>query len=127
MHRRCPESKKIGKARLPGYRWIVTSRGYANIVRAEKEEVEGILYAISAADEAALDGYEGVATGCYCKATKTVYLEESTMEALVYIDPIEEEGKPKDEYVGRMTVALIEADLSPRYVARYMKRFIENK
>jgi gamma-glutamylcyclotransferase len=47
MTERCPAHQKIGTARLPGYRWIISTRGYANIVRADDEEVEGVLYAIN--------------------------------------------------------------------------------
>lgn len=34
MAARCPDSRKIGLARLRGYRWIITTRGYANIVES---------------------------------------------------------------------------------------------
>lgn len=124
MRRRCPECRKIGRAQLRGYRWIITTRGYANIICAEQEVVEGVLYEISTADEAALDEYEGVAAGCYFKKTLAVCHEGKEIEAMVYIDPTVCEGEPREEYVGRMTAALREADLSPGYVARYMGRFI---
>jgi cation transport regulator ChaC len=114
----------MGTARLSGYRWIISTRGYANIVRTDDEEVEGVLYAISAADEIALDGYEGVVTGCYYKETIIVQHEGREMAAMVYIDPTVREGNPKKEYVGRMAAALLEADLSASYVAKYMGRFI---
>lgn len=124
MHRRCPGCRKIGRARLQGYRWVISTRGYANIIRCENKVVEGVVYEISSADEAALDEYEGVAAGGYFKKTLTICLGEEELEAMVYIDPTVSEGKPKDEYVGRMTVALSEADLSPWYVAQYMGRFV---
>lgn len=127
MIKRCPAHQKIGKARLPGYRWIITTRGYANIVRADDAEVEGVLYAISAVDESALDGYEGVVTGCYYKETLIVQHEGREMEAMVYIDPTVREGEPNPEYVCRMATALLEADLSAPYVAKYMSRFIVDK
>jgi len=127
MLQRCPGCRKIGRAQLQGYRWIISTRGFANIIRSENEVVEGVLYAISTADEAALDEYEGVAQGCYYKDTLAIRLEERVLEAMVYIDPIVCEGEPKDEYVDRMNAALGEADLSPWYVAKYMGRFIGNR
>ena len=89
--------------------------------------VVGILDEISIADEAALDGYEGVAVGHYYKSTLTIHINEKEIEAMVYLDPTVGEGEPKKDYVGRMTAALIYADLSPWYVAKYMGRFIADK
>lgn len=64
----------IGKAFLPKYRWIITRRGYANVVPSEQDEVEGMLFEISKKDEEGLDCYEGVHQGSYDK--KMVYPEE---------------------------------------------------
>jgi hypothetical protein len=40
MKERCPESHKLGTARLAGYRWIISARGYANVLRSENNHVE---------------------------------------------------------------------------------------
>ena len=47
--------------------------------------VLGLLYAISATDEAALDGFEGVDQGNYCKALGPVQRDRETVIALIYI------------------------------------------
>lgn len=125
MRQRCPECRRLGKASLPGYKWIITTRGYANIVTDEHSTVEGILYELTLDDEEALDRFEGVATGCYYKAIKTISFGEGIVEAMVYIDPIADEGVPQDEYVERMARALTEANLSPHYVAASMIRFLQ--
>lgn len=125
MHQRCPGCRRLGKASLPGYKWIITTRGYANVVADEQATVEGILYELSRDDEEALDRFEGVATGCYDKAIKTISFGEGAVEALVYIDPVADEGVPQDEYVERMARALTEANLSPHYVAASMSRFFQ--
>ena len=125
MRQRCPGCRRLGKASLPGYEWIITTRGYANVVAHADAIVEGILYELTRDDEEALDRYEGVATGCYDKAAKTVSFGEEPVEAMVYIDPITDEGVPRDEYVGRMVRAISEANLSPRYVAASMSRFFQ--
>ena len=44
--------------------------------------------------------------------------------ALVYRDPVEEEGKPKGAYVGRMNAAIDDAQLSPDYVKHVIRAFI---
>jgi gamma-glutamylcyclotransferase (GGCT)/AIG2-like uncharacterized protein YtfP len=127
MFQRCPGCRTLGRAQLQGYRWIISTRGFANIIRSENEVVEGVLYAISAADEAALDEHEGVAKGCYYKETLAIRFAGKELEAMVYIDPTVCEAEPKDEYVDRMHAALSEADLPSWYVAKYMGRFIGNQ
>lgn len=124
MKQRCPQSKKLAIARLPGYRWIISARGYANVVKSKDDEVEGVLYLISDTDENSLDEAEGVASGAYRKATLRVAGPQGEEEALVYVDPVTEEGVPKKEYIGRINSGLADAKLSPGYVSRYVRKFI---
>ncbi len=121
MVMRCPESKKLGMARLAGYRWIITTRGYANVVESEHDEVEGVLFEISDADEASLDKFEGVASGCYDKSKLVVMMVNKKVEALVYLDPVIEEGAPREEYIHRINSGLADAMLSDDYVAQVRK------
>ena len=60
MATRCPESRYLGYAQLPGYRWQINQRGYANVVPSPEDHVEGLVYLLSASDEARLDINEGV-------------------------------------------------------------------
>lgn len=101
MARRCPDSIFLGKATLRGHRWQVNERGVANLVPVtvpatrsgskaggsrgrsrsgdDREDsdavVEGLIYAISVADERQLDSYEGVAKGRYDKFEAQVDFE----------------------------------------------------
>lgn len=65
MADRCPDSRFIGRAVLRGHRWQINQRGHANIVanivaNADRwSRVEGLVYLLTAADEAALDSWEG--------------------------------------------------------------------
>lgn len=59
-------SQPVGIARLDAHAWIICSRGYANVVRvpvlnsaSHQNTVWGILYNLSAEDEARLDMFEG--------------------------------------------------------------------
>jgi len=124
MARRCPQSRKLGVAVLPGYRWIITTRGYANVVVSAADLVEGVLFEISPSDEEALDRFEGVHTGMYRKVDLPVRRGGKEVVALVYIDSITAEGPPKEEYIGRINAGLADAQLSPAYVAQYVRRFI---
>jgi gamma-glutamylcyclotransferase len=60
MAARCPESKYIGCGRLPGYRWQINQCGYANVVLSADDHVDGLVYLLSASDEAILDSIENV-------------------------------------------------------------------
>ncbi|TQV91391.1 hypothetical protein V2A60_008960 [Cordyceps javanica] len=80
MRARCPFSTAIGLGFLPGWRWIINERGFANVVApshpsyadadAAADEavggvggggVYGLLYLLPPRDEACLDVFEGVA------------------------------------------------------------------
>jgi gamma-glutamylcyclotransferase (GGCT)/AIG2-like uncharacterized protein YtfP len=65
MRARCPSARALGRAQLAGHalafggfsrRW---GGAVASVVRARGQVVEGVLYALSAADLGALDAFEG--------------------------------------------------------------------
>ena len=124
MKDRCPDHKVVGKGILKGYRWIISTRGYANIVKSETDEVHGVVYEISASDENSLDSYEGVNERSYRKEMITVEIDGQNKSCLVYIDPVEQEGKPKQEYIERMNRGIFDAELSLEYIKRYVRKFI---
>lgn len=124
MQMRCPHSRKIGTARLDAHRWIITTRGYAGIVKSIENYVLGTLYEISPSDEASLDKYEGVSLGHYRKEQHPVCWDDATQTALVYVDPVATEGSPKPEYMARINAGLGDAHLPDDYVARYIRPFI---
>jgi gamma-glutamylcyclotransferase (GGCT)/AIG2-like uncharacterized protein YtfP len=51
MEELCPDHRVIGKGILKEYRWIISVRGYANIIKSELDEVHGVVYEISDSDE----------------------------------------------------------------------------
>ncbi|QIF05574.1 gamma-glutamylcyclotransferase family protein [Roseimicrobium sp. ORNL1] len=124
MKKRCPQHRKVGHAVLPGYRWIITTRGYASVFPSPGDEVEGVLFEVSPTDEDALDGFEGVSSGSYLKVEMTVRCENQDKTALVYVDPITKEGTPKQEYIMRINAGLKDARLSDAYVRRQVRKFV---
>ena len=65
---RCPDSRPVAAATLPGYRLRFAGHGHADIVPAapaSHESVAGALYSVSEEDLARLDRYEGVRSGYY--------------------------------------------------------------
>lgn len=124
MKDRCSGHRVIGKGILKGYRWIISKRGYANIIKSKADEVHGVVYEISASDEKNLDRYEGVNSGSYRKEMIIVEVEGQNKNCLVCIDPIEQEGKPKQEYIGRINKGILDAELPLEYIERYVRKFI---
>lgn len=124
MHHRCPDGHALGVGRLEGYRWIITTSGYASILPDDSAHVEGIIWEISATDESALDRFEGVHLGHYRKHTLPVMFEGHEIAALVYIDPVTQTGQALPEYVNRINTALNDAPLDPDYVAQQIRPFI---
>jgi len=124
MVMRCPGQRAIGAGRLPGWRWIITARGYASIVRSEPDYVLGTAYDLSESDVLSLDRFEGVDQGHYRKERIRVDVEGRSLDCLVYIDPVVEEGSPQEEYIVRINNGIHDAGLATDYVARYLRPFI---
>jgi len=129
--RRCPESRFLGIARLDGWRWIISERGSANVIKSPDDIVYGLVYELSEADEVILDGYEVAFSKEYLSVTfldtKGSSVETET-KVLVYVDFLRvTEGKPRTEYIYRMNMAVADAlneGVPEDYVERYIRRFI---
>jgi gamma-glutamylcyclotransferase len=133
MSLRCPTSSYFGFGSLPNYRWIISSRGYANVVKSSPSEgtadvVYGMLYTLQPEDEARLDLAEGVPYS-YVKFLLPIELvgskegedggrgpqkdagaEREIVPALVYVDlKRTEDGVCREEYVARMNRGIRDA------------------
>lgn len=87
MLRRCPDAVKIGTAVVEDYRLLFRSNsraGVATIEPCEGERVPVGVWAVSAADEAALDRYEGW-PWLYEKQVFPVTVKGKKVRALIYI------------------------------------------
>lgn len=124
MKERCPEHRLIGVGVLKGYRWIISERGYANIVKSDQDKVYGVVYKISPSDEQTLDTKEGVHSGAYRKEMMNIEIDNHVLYCLVYIDPVTNEGKPKQEYIDRINKGISDSNLPSAYVEEYIRRFV---
>jgi gamma-glutamylcyclotransferase len=146
MSFRCPSSTPLGIASLKNHKWIINTRGFANIV-LEQSEVWGLVYSLTPVDIDRLDKNEGV-PWAYTKeiheiefwpsSSKNADFVETSIEigkvqpvkanALVYIDRQRvEEGEPREEYIYRMNHGIIDAlkvGIPPLYIEQVMRRFI---
>lgn len=124
MINRCHEHRVTGAGRLNGWRWIITTRGYASIVVSEGDFVLGTVYDLSVADVQSLDRFEGVAQSDYRKEMIAVEVDGQELNCLVYIDPVVEEGEPKEEYIARINHGIQDAEFPDKYVIRYLRPFV---
>jgi len=99
---RCPKSQAVATAQLPGYRFLINSRGVATIIPDNNLSVYGILWVLSAVDEATLDFYEGVKEKIYFKRDIKVKVANNEMTTLTYIANEMAPGVPREGYLERV-------------------------
>lgn len=117
MARRCPRSTALGLARLPRHRFIVTTDGYASVVRDPRESVHGVLWDCALGDIRTLDKFEELASGLYVKINQPVIVEGGAKRALIYIGRSGTPGRPKPGYLEQVVAAAKEWSLPETYVA----------
>ncbi|EAU88663.2 hypothetical protein CC1G_01036 [Coprinopsis cinerea okayama7 len=134
MRRRCPDSVLRGVGILRDWKWIITDRGYANIVPSPGDLVYGLVFDLSKSDEDTLDVYENVPIA-YEKEYKAVEFgpldtksSSALEEVLIYIDHIRvTENKPKHEYIHRINRGIedgIKHGVPESYFEKYFRSFI---
>ncbi|KAG7092684.1 hypothetical protein E1B28_009017 [Marasmius oreades] len=142
MKRRCPDSRFIGVAKLEKWRWIISTRGYANIVPSEDDHVYGFVYALNERDEKVLDGFEGVPLS-YTKHTLPVELTKGVdghedytytkegktlLDVMVYVNTRDiKDGRIQEEYIHRMSQAMadgLKEGIPKEYLDKYLVSFI---
>ena len=123
-------------------RWIISTRGYANVVPSEGDHVYGFVYELNAKDESVLDGYEGVPIS-YNKHTLPVELTKGVdghekyaytkdgktyIDIMVYVNTTDiQNGKIKEEYISRMSQAMrdgLREGIPQEYLDKYLVPFI---
>ena len=117
MAARCPASKALSSARLARHRFIVTSEGYASVVRDPRRTVWGLLWDIAFADMPALDRYASVASGLYVKLTQPVISDRGARRALIYVARNAAPGQPRPGYMEGVAAAARAAGLPGDYIA----------
>ena len=135
MDYRCPQNAKVGIGLLEDFKWIISERGYANIVESKGDYVLGFVFTISESDEDALDGYEGVSWGSYTKEKQWIKGSDGKRKkCMLYIDRVRpDEGDPKEEYIARINKGVNDVlNFKPQhpqkrtkaYVRKYIRKFI---
>jgi gamma-glutamylcyclotransferase (GGCT)/AIG2-like uncharacterized protein YtfP len=116
MRKRCPGAVALGVAILEGHRFLITSSGYASVLRAPGMAVHGVLWRLTPRDLAALNIFESLGSGLYRRATLPVRVSGKRVQALVYVARERGEGRPKPGYVVLVVKAARDWGLPARYV-----------
>lgn len=98
MAKRCPGAKALGRAILDGYRFVITSDGYASVTPARGCAVHGVVWRLTPRDLAALNSFESLSSGLYRSVPMPVLLGNARVRATVYVGRAGE-GKPKPGYL----------------------------
>ena len=88
MRYRCPGARPVAKSWLHDYRLVFQGmhlNAHANVIPEKGQKVPVVVWEISAANEKALDRYEGVKGGYYTKEYFTIEVNGEMVEALIYI------------------------------------------
>ncbi len=105
MSRRCPRSKAMGLARLPGHRLAVMREGWLTAVRDPCAAVHGVLWDLALRDIPRLDQYEGLPHGLYAKASLPVITTGGAKSALVYLGANAGPGRTIPKYLTEVVTA----------------------
>jgi cation transport regulator ChaC len=121
MARRCPGATCLGRAILDDHRFLVTTDGYASVLRAPGEQVHGVLWRLTPRDLAALNAYENLESGLYSRVMMPVRSEERHISALVYLGRARSEGRPRPGYMEAVTDAARTAGLPLAYIQQLQR------
>jgi CheY-like chemotaxis protein len=118
MARTAPGASLLGRATLFAHRITIAQAGYATLKPSVGDRVEGVLWFLTAADEAALDRFEKISDGLYRKSTATVQTSTGDeVTALVYLANDASPGVAARAYVDQIVRAAGAHGLSPDYRA----------
>jgi hypothetical protein len=95
MARRCPAAKPGEVVELPGWRFVINRRGVATLLPDPGACAVGLVWHLTAACEAALDRYEGVADGLYRREE----IAAGGAPALIYLAAETRPGMPRPGYL----------------------------
>lgn len=131
MHYRCPEARIVGTAEIPGYELLFKGSrtgAYLTIERNPKERVYAAVWATTAADEAALDRYEGCPAFYYkteMELPVTDIRSGETKALTVYVYIMHEDrkpGLPSISYVETCLEGYRDFDLPEAYLWRAIQK-----
>lgn len=117
MRRHAPAAEPLGVARLAGFRFVITTDGYASVEPARAHTVHGVVWRLTARDRVALDLWENIAGGLYRAEMRTVEQAGTRRPALVYVARRRPAGHPKPGYMEIVVAAARGWEMPAPYIA----------
>jgi hypothetical protein len=121
MGARCPMARPIGTATLAGWRFIINADGLASVAAHPGARVHGVLWELSARDVAAINAYEGIASGLYETRILPVRHDRRHASALVYTARRQGRGTPRPGHLELVLEAARDWDLPQPYIHSIMR------
>lgn len=119
MAERCPAASPLGRAVVPGWRFLINERGVATIEPSVGASTWGGLWLITPQCHESLDHYEGVRYGTYRHAQiMTVDDDREACSALTYLAANARAGAPSDGYLRVVLDGARDFDLPEDYIER---------
>jgi hypothetical protein len=120
MAYRCPGAIFQGTATLDEYRFVINRGGVATLIPAARSRTFGVLWHLTAADEVALDLFEGVEEGFYRKQVIWARSRGREYPALIYLSSNSTPGRPRPGYLE----TICDAARSHRFPAAYVANLV---
>lgn len=126
MRRRCPTARPLGKFLLKDARLVF--RGVADLEYIAGSKVPCALWMINGDDEAALDMYEGIASGIYFK-TREISIEYAGKRRKTVLYLMNSEGvyPPSQSYVDTIRQGYRDFKLDESYLDEAIRRSFSDK
>jgi hypothetical protein len=116
MRKHAPNAVPLGTACLEGYRFIITTDGYASIEPHHNAWVHGRLWRLTPRDRVTLDQWENTARGLYRAEMLSVVAAATRRRALVYIARLRPHGTPRPGYMEIVVQAARALELPADYI-----------
>lgn len=117
MAEHCPRAARLGPAVLPDHAFGIAAGHYGTVRPAPGSVVHGVLWELPPADEAALDGFEGIAKGFYRKDIARVRAETgNTVDAMIYRPVDDTPGVASRRYLERIIEVATQLEFPPAYL-----------
>ena len=115
----CPGAVQLGVAELREHQFGIAAGGFGTVRPVAGSTVYGVLWRLTPADLAALDGFEGVADNFYQRQSAPVHTPDGRIqEAVIYRPTDDSPGSPAPGYVERIVEVAEMLEFPPGYVAR---------
>jgi hypothetical protein len=123
MRKHAPGAVALGIARLEGYRFIITTDGYASVAPHARFCVHGRLWRLTARDRVTLDRWENIAAGLYRTEMLPVIAAGKRRRALIYVARARPRGTARPGYMEIVVAAARECGFPADYVA-FLRRWL---